>query len=377
MNKIGFLIFLSIYLSINFYIFIRGWQALPKNSIIHLIYAIIFVFSAAAFFISFSLEGKISPTIIAICENVGGFWFISLFYFLALVILADVLRLSNYFFGIFPEAIKVNYAQTKLMYFGAVMVLLILLSVIGYVRFSNPKTVNLNIEVKNKETKNLTIVAVSDVHLGDMIRKRRLIKYVGLINKQNPDLILIAGDLFDRNLHTIERQNMQAELKKLKSKYGVYAVLGNHEYFGNVLKASEIIQNSGIKLLRDTAVNIDNKLLLIGRDDHTNRKRKSLKSLLPASNDSLPVLLLDHQPVNLPEAVENDVDIQFSGHTHNGQIFPINKIVARIYQIAYGYKKIRNTHFYVSSGLGLWGAPIRLGTQSEIVKIQLNSVNGQ
>jgi predicted MPP superfamily phosphohydrolase len=377
MNKIGFFIFFSIYLSINFYIYVRGRQALPKDTLIQLIYSIIFIFSAAAFFISFSLEGKISPTITAICENVGGFWFISLLYFLVVVLLADILRLSNYFFGIFPEVVKANYAQAKLIYFGAVMALLVLLSIIGYAKFSNPKTVNLNIAVNKNGTNNLSIVAVSDVHLGDMIRKKRLIKYVELINKQNPDLILIAGDLFDRNLHTIENQNMQPELQKLKAKYGVYAVLGNHEYFGNVQKAAEIIKESGITLLKDTAVNIDNKLTIVGRDDHMNKNRKSLKNILANANTGLPVLVLDHQPVNLGEAVENNVDIQISGHTHNGQIFPINKIVAKIYQLAHGYKKIKNTHFYVSSGLGLWGAPIRLGTQSEIIKIQLNSISGQ
>ena len=217
----------------------------------------------------------------------------------------------------------------------------------------------------------LSIVAASDVHLGDLIRKGRLVKYVELINNQKPDIILLVGDLFDRNLHSVEEQHMDTVLQKLKAKYGVYAVVGNHEYFGNITRAVNYMIKSGIKVLRDDAITIDNKFIIIGRDDFTNKHRKPLKSIISDSDKSLPMILLDHQPLHLAEAVENNMDVQISGHTHNGQIYPISLIVAKMYQLAYGYLKIGNTHFYVSSGLGLWGAPIRLGTQSEIVNIHL------
>lgn len=376
MNKIGFLIFCSVFISINFYIFIRGLQALPKDILIQSIYTAVFLVFSLSFFVAFLLEGKVHPAIIAVSENIGGFWMVTFLYFLLMVLLADIVRVADYFFGIFPEVMRANFGQVKLYYLGAVVFILLVLSTIGYIRFSNPKIVPLHIDLPNNGNKpeSLNIVAVSDVHLGDMIRKSRLKKYVKLINQQQPDLILIAGDLFDRNMHTIERQNMQAELRKLNARYGVYAILGNHEYFGNVNKAKEIIEQSGIKLLRDSAVTIDNKLVIIGRDDRTNRNRKSLKHLTASVDSNLPSVLLDHQPYNLSEAVENNINVQISGHTHNGQIFPINRIVRRMYELAYGYKKTGNTHFYVSSGLGLWGAPIRLGTQSEIVNIRLSLV---
>lgn len=376
MNKIGFLIFFSVFISINFYIFIRGLQALPKDILIQSIYTAVFLVFSLSFFVAFLLEGKVHPAIIAVSENIGGFWMVTFLYFLLMVLLADIVRVADYFFGIFPEVMRANFGQVKLYYLGAVVFILLVLSTIGYIRFSNPKIVPLHIDLPNNGNKpeSLNIVAVSDVHLGDMIRKSRLKKYVKLINQQQPDLILIAGDLFDRNMHTIERQNKQAELRKLNARYGVYAILGNHEYFGNVNKAKEIIEQSGIKLLRDSAVTIDNKLVIIGRDDRTNRNRKSLKHLTASVDSNLPSVLLDHQPYNLSEAVENNINVQISGHTHNGQIFPINRIVRRMYELAYGYKKTGNTHFYVSSGLGLWGAPIRLGTQSEIVNIRLSLV---
>jgi predicted MPP superfamily phosphohydrolase len=374
MNKLGFLIFFSIYFLINSYIFIRGRQALPKESLVQVVYTTLFLVFSLSFFVAVFFEGKISPVITAVAENIGGFWVVVFLYFFLMIFLADIFRLADYAFGIFPDKLKANYAQVKLYYFVGVMLLLAVFSMAGYINFSNPQTVNLNLELpaKNNHAEKLTIIAVSDVHLGDMIRKSRLKKYVSLINQYNPDVILIAGDLFDRNLYTIERQGMESELRKLKARYGVYAVLGNHEYFGNVNKAGEIIARSGITLLKDSVVTIDNKFVLIGRDDYTNRRRKPLQQLIANVDKDLPKILLDHQPVHLNEAQENNIDLQISGHTHNGQIFPINRIVSKIYELGYGYKQKGNTHFYVSSGLGLWGAPLRLGTQSEIVKVQLN-----
>jgi predicted MPP superfamily phosphohydrolase len=376
MNKLGFLIFFFLYTLINFYIFWRGRQALPKDTVLQTIYSVLFVVIAFGYVSSVFLEGKVSPIIIAIGDNVGGIWIISLIYFLSMVILADVLRLGNHFFGIFPEFVRANYQQVKLIYFSAVLVIFGMLFTIGYIRFSNPVLVNLNIEVNKgiPGQKPLNIIAVSDLHLGDMIRKKRLARHVEMINKNNPDLILIAGDLFDRNLHTIERQQMDVELRKLKATYGVYAILGNHEYYGNLNRAIELIKKSDIQFLRDTAVTIDDKFILVGRDDRTNHRRKPLSHIVENIRKDLPVILLDHQPYHLKDAVENNIDLQFSGHTHNGQIFPFNKIVARMYELGHGYKKTGNTHFYVSSGLGLWGAPIRIGTQSEIVKIKMDLV---
>jgi predicted MPP superfamily phosphohydrolase len=373
MNKIGFLIVFSIYASINVYLFTRGWQALPKSGIIQPIYIAVFLICALSFFVVLAFGEKMAPTFSAIFENIGGFWMIALLYFLVAALFFDLIRLTDHLFGIYPEIIKANYPIVKIIALGSVLLFLLVISVVGYARFANPQVVKLNLDIpKNgNHIDSLSIVAASDVHLGDMIRKGRLVKYVELINSQNPDIIVIAGDLFDRNLHTVEEQGMDTVLQKLKAKYGVYAVVGNHEYFGNVARAANYMVKSGIKVLRDDAVTIDNKFILIGRDDYTNKHRKPLKTIISGSDKNLPMILLDHQPINLAEAVENKMDVQISGHTHNGQIYPFSLIVAKMYQLAYGYLKIGKTHFYVSSGLGLWGAPIRLGTQSEIVNINL------
>jgi predicted MPP superfamily phosphohydrolase len=331
-----------------------------------------------SFIIAAIFETRLPPVIISICENIGGYWMITFLYFLVVVLIADLFRLTDYFFAISPNFIKVNYPEVKLIYFGFVILTLVTFSVIGYIRFSNPKIVelNLNIPKKNNLLQKLSIIVISDVHLGDVIRKNRLEKYVELINNHNPDIILIAGDLFDRNLHSVEKQKMNTVLRQLKAKYGVYAILGNHEYFNNVNRAVLYMTDSHINVLRDSAVTIDNKFVVIGRDDFSNKHRKSIKDIITGINKDLPLILLDHQPVNLADAVENNIDVQISGHTHNGQIYPFSLLVSKFYELAYGYKRKGNTHFYVSSGLGLWGAPIRLGTQSEIVNIQLNIYPG-
>jgi uncharacterized protein len=165
---------------------------------------------------------------------------------------------------------------------------------------------------------------------------------------------------------------MHEILAKLKAKYGVYAILGNHDYYANAVKAGKYLEMSGINVLADQSVVIDDRFVLVGRKDYSQHNRMPLEKILNGINKSLPVILLDHQPIHLAEAIHNKVDVQLSGHTHNGQIFPINLIVSKIFELAYGYRKIEDTHFYVSSGLGLWGAPIRLGTQSEIVNMKLH-----
>jgi uncharacterized protein len=373
MNKIGFLIVFSIYAFINVYLFTRGWQALPKGGILQPIYIAVFLICSLSFFVVLAFGEKMAPTFSAIFENIGGFWMIALLYFLIAALFIDLIRLTDHIFGIYPDFIRANYPLVKLISLGSVLLVLLALTVVGYIRFSNPQVVKLNLDIPKNGNymDSLSIIAATDVHLGDMIRKGRLVKYVELINNQNPDIILLVGDLFDRNMHTVEEQHMDTVLQKLKAKYGVYAVVGNHEYFGNLTRAINYMTKSGIKVLRDDAVTIDNTFVLIGRDDYTNKRRKALKTIISDSDKNLPMILLDHQPINLAEAVENKMDVQISGHTHNGQIYPFSLIVSKMYQLAYGYLKIGSTHFYVSSGLGLWGAPIRIGTQSEIVNINL------
>jgi predicted MPP superfamily phosphohydrolase len=181
---------------------------------------------------------------------------------------------------------------------------------------------------------------------------------------------LLAGDIADHSTEPIIRQNMAEEFRSIKSKFGVFAVSGNHEYFSeNPYQLQKYLESAGVTYLRDSVVLVDNSLYVVGRDDKINPNRASLNAILKDVDDSKSIILMDHQPFKLEEAVQNKVDLQVSGHTHNGQFFPGNLIVKKMYEVAHGYLKKENTHFYVSSGLGIWGPQYRIGTQSELVVI--------
>ncbi len=166
----------------------------------------------------------------------------------------------------------------------------------------------------------------------------------------------------------------------LKSKYGVYAVTGNHEYIGGVQKAKNYLAEHDVNLLNDTANLIDDSFYVAGREDLTinqfsNLRRKSLADVVNGIDKSKPIILLDHQPFKLDKAVENGIDLQLSGHTHHGQLWPFNYITKMVYELSWGYLKKGDTHFYVSSGVGGWGPPIRTVNRSEIISIKLHFNN--
>ena len=375
MTLVRFLIVLILFLALNVYLFVRGWQAMPDRKAIQTIYSVIFVFSSLSIFVAI-FAGRFLPAWMGfVFEHAGGYWMILFVYMIALTLLGDMLRIMNHFFHLFPDAVTAQMPLARLLYFFGVLGVLVLLSLIGFFRFSHPHVKELSIHTNRVTSRpgELTIVMASDLHLGNVIRKGRLAKWVNLINSQNPDIIILDGDIFDHSYVAVESQNMDVELRKLHAKLGVFAVPGNHDYYTGIDKVISFLKKSGITVLRDSTVKVNNSLLIIGRDDLTNRNRKSLSSLLEGQDSGLPRLVLDHQPHSLDESVKNQVDLHLSGHTHNGQIFPFDRIVSRIYELGYGLRKSGNTNLYVSSGIGLWAAPIRLGTQSEIVRILLKS----
>jgi predicted MPP superfamily phosphohydrolase len=375
MTLVRFLIMLVLFLALNVYLFIRGRQAIPDRKAIHTIYSVIFVFASLSIFVAI-FAGRFLPAWLGfVFEHVGGYWMILFIYMIAFALFGDLLRISNHFFHIFPAAITSHMPMARLLYLFGVLVALVMLSLIGFFRFSHPRVKELSIythRVTNRPG-DLTLVMASDLHLGNVIRKGRLAKWVNQINSLNPDIIILDGDIFDHSYVAVESQNMDVELRRLHAKFGVFAIPGNHDYYTGIDRVIAYLRKSGIKVLRDSAAVVNNSLLIIGRDDLTNKNRKSLASLLEGQDAGLSLIVLDHQPHSLDESVKNQVDLHLSGHTHNGQIFPFNRFVSRIYGLGYGYRKSGNTSQYVSSGIGLWAAPIRLGTQSEIVRIHLKS----
>lgn len=220
--------------------------------------------------------------------------------------------------------------------------------------------------------KPLRIGVASDLHLGVLFGARQLDKLAGIMQREQVDMVLLPGDLMDDNVDAYLRENMRPHLAKLTAPQGVYATLGNHDLFGDQARIRKELESAGVKVLLNQTVQGDG-FLLLGRSDDMDASRPSAAALLAGQNTEQPVLLMDHRPTEILEHAKLPVDIQVSGHVHNGQIAPANLIVKTIYRLAYGYEQIGNTHFWVTSGYGFWGIPLRLGSQSEVWIIDIKS----
>ena len=367
-NQYFFFIFVFIVFTlINTYILIRSRQALPKSKITRIIFYTVFTFLCSAFLIAMLGRNVIPLFILKILYFPGTVWMGIMIYLLLFFLFTDLIYLLFRILHHLTPEIKKDFRKIQ-VYSGYLLVFLS--SIYGYYQFNNPHIVERKIEIEKKagDLKNLKIVGVSDLHLGVAIDKKRLEKYVGLINGQNPDMIIIAGDLIDNNALPLEKERMWEEINKLKAPLGTYFCTGNHEYMVGFQDALKFLRKTNLNLLIDKSVVIDNSIQIIGRDDYKmSRNRKPLKELMKNLNPELPVILLEHQPFHFDESEENRVDLHFCGHTHEGQIFPLNLFINSLYELAYGYEQRGKTHFYVSSGLGLWGPPFRIGTKSEVV----------
>lgn len=367
-----FFVVLAIYISLNIYLLVRGAQAMSLTGVMKWVYVILFVVLSSSLILGMAIENRLPIGMTSALQLVGSTWFFTLMYLFMAALFFDLLRIGNYFFNYYPAFVKDNYPLAK----QAVLVLTLLTVGIvlawGNYKFNRPVVEHLTLQVdKSVSLEGLCIVMVSDVHLGYTIDKKRLQGFVSMINAQKPDIVLFAGDLIDRSLRPVLDARMGEELLQIEAPLGVYAILGNHEYYGDLSRDCEFFKQSGITLLRDSVAMPGGRCYVVGRDDRTNRRRKSLAELTAGLDHRFPIILLDHQPYHLEEAETAKVDFQFSGHVHNGQVWPIKLIARSMYELAYGYKQKGNTHVYVSSGLGIWGPHLRIGTQSELLDLTI------
>lgn len=222
----------------------------------------------------------------------------------------------------------------------------------------------------------LTVAVASDLHLGNIVGNRHLRRMVREMNAMNPDIILLAGDVLDDSIEPFLRNGMEQQLKQLKARYGVYAVLGNHEYYGgSIAQYTEVMRSVGIQVLQDEVVETSG-VYVVGRKDKTAEAmeaggRLSVEALLEGLDRSKPILMMDHQPTGFDIAAQAGVDVLLSGHTHRGQIAPNHWITRRLFELDWGYLLKNKLHVIVSSGYGTWGPPIRLASRSELIKLEL------
>ncbi len=270
-----------------------------------------------------------------------------------------------------------------------VAIFLVFVGVAGYINYRHSDIIHTKIALnKHADRENLRIAFVSDLHLTSTSNKNLFVDMVAKINSENPDVIVFGGDIFQDTYASLE-DGYDEVFAKLKAKYGVYAILGNHEYYGgNINENIAHIEKLGMKVLRDEVLKIDG-VNLIGRDDIGNRfavtNRIALDELYNKHeiNSDMPVIIFDHNPNSIPESVKNKADIQLSGHTHAGQFFPYNVLLRTMYPNVVGYEVIDGLHTIVSAGVGVgswkiigpWEMPYRFGTDSEINIIDVSFQN--
>ena len=380
MKSYQFLVFFSIvmliYASLNYYIYVRAMQAIPLASSFRVWFKWGFILLAAAYVFGRIMERVYLSVFSDALTWVGSFWLAIMLYGFLLVLMIDIIRVANHFTGFLPQFLYSVQGKTNLLYLSMTLVGIIVLA--GHINAIMPRVNNIILEVDKQANglKELNIAMASDVHMGTLIGPRRTGKLVKMINSQKPDIILLAGDVVDEDLAPVIRQNLGQSLEKLSAPMGIFGITGNHEYIGGAEQAVKYLEGHGITMLRDSVVNVAGAFYVAGREDRdknrfSGKKRLEVTGLLSSIDHSLPVILLDHQPFALEKATEAGVDLQLSGHTHHGQLWPLNFLTKAIYEVSMGYKQKGNTHFYVSPGYGGWGPPVRVGNRPEIVMIKL------
>ena len=375
------MIFLAIVITINLlvnsYIFIRTRSIFPDGNAGWWIAAVLFWLVAFAYVIGRFAERTGPVWLAEPMIKTGSYWLGAMAYLTLLFLLIDIIRGLNGLFH-FTEFLKFNWMSSK----GKTAILLVyslsaIILIAGYLNVKFPVVRKQAIQLNKLVPGGIqNVVLVSDIHLGMMISNGKLNRLVELVNQQNADLVLLAGDIFDEDLGPVIQNNMGDLLKNLHAKQGVYAILGNHEFFGNADTAQKYLENHNITVLRDSTVTLPNGISIVGREDITGERmngkpRKSIEKLLIGIDTEKPVFMLDHQPYKLAEVASHKIDLQVSGHTHHGQMWPFNYITGALYEISRGYGKINDTHFYVSSGYGTWGPPIRTNSRSEIIVLEI------
>lgn len=375
--KFMFMAIPAAYLLGNIYIMARGWQGL--NALLPLLhcsrgaaicikvtFALLMAGIAISLFIALlGRNAELPQWLLGGMYNIGSIWLVFTLYMVLALLAVDILKIF-----VWHQPLK-EYGFAVAFLFTAVLL------IYGYGNYRNPKIEEVTIDLSKDDSsgkREVKIVAASDVHLGFATRKKHLQRYVEKINSLTPDIILIGGDLIDNSIKPVEQQRMQEELGMLKAPGGIFMVPGNHEYISDMADVEAFLQKTPIVLLRDSVVMHPCGVAIAGRDDRSNRHRLPVENLLKkieGEAGTCPVILLDHQPYEVAHKDSLGVDVQFSGHTHRGQVWPMSLLVNSMYEQSHGYRKWNNSHVIVSSGLSLWGPPFRIGTNSDLWVINL------
>lgn len=302
-------------------------------------------------------------------------------FFLYLLIFTLLIDLVLFILG----KCKLSVVKTRTFLGGALAAILVLsvsVTAYGLVHFNDIKHVSYEITVEGKtDVSDLNIVLISDLHLGAVGSEERLSMIVDEINAQSPDVVCIAGDFFDTDFSAIRDPEKAIEtMRGIRSTYGVYACLGNHDAGKTVTDMIDFLARANVCLLNEAYTVIDERLILVGRLDGSPiggfdaLRRGEIADILTNVDENLPVIVMDHNPKNIA-SYGSGVDLILSGHTHKGQLFPGSLLTGLLYEVDHGYYRNEETgvQVIVTSGIGGWGVPMRVGTDSELISITVKS----
>ncbi len=375
-----------IYCAINLGILLWFWGAMQTHPRLRLLAIPLLTIIAACFPIFFR-GNNATTTVDIMLLALGSFWTGLLVYLFLMILGTEILILIKTLLRAFPlvcENIKNFRFNASIVIFSTA--LLIGLASAWNARSPVLREIELTIPtihaLPEGASDHIVFGALSDVHLGRLISGEYLADALNLLTPHKPQAIFFLGDLLDDHIR-VTPEPVKEALLKLAPQLGTWGIMGNHEYIsGPIEKSLELFEQSGISPLRDQWTILGNSILLVGRDDHslprfTGKQRANLKDILkdaPETARQLPMILLDHQPHVLAEAENAGAALQLSGHTHHGQFWPINHIVKRMYENAYGHSIRGLTHYFVSQGTGYWGPPIRNTGRPEVLLFRIKFI---
>lgn len=352
-------------LGIYFYRFLNRYfkfsTTFKNNRIIRIIIVVICII----FFVALLLFGKVYTYLFIISSFIA-----DIIYFALKKILKDK-KVSDY---------------VKKIYKSGICILLIFFMFLGYGYYNAHNVVIKNYSIdtdKDIENGNIKIAMIADLHLGTNMDSSKLKDYLSEIQDQNPDMLVLVGDIFDENTKKTDMMRAMEELGNVKTKYGIYYVFGNHDnghFSGNQEINKDMIRDgmkrNRINVLEDDRVLVDDNFYVIGRNDASEEQMSGRESTDDLTNDldkSKFMLLLDHQPHQFKESEECGIDLELCGHTHAGQVWPLGLIgnIFKFNDMTYGHKKINNTDFIVTSGIAGWGSAIRTEGKCEMVIVDV------
>lgn len=360
--RFAFIIFLLLPIVGQVYVMLRTWQLLPAIPVLRMVVVGLMALAFIIFFVAMSgIINHWSMTMATAAYETGTSWLIILLYLFLVFLCFDVLRLCH----ILPATgLQANGRLAA----GLAIVLTALFSYASY-HYNDKKRVEMTVKTSKPIGKDLKLVLVSDLHLGYHNRRADLHRWLRMLKAEQPDAILIGGDIIDGSYRPVAEEHMAKEFRSLG--IPVIACLGNHDYYTGLSADLKFCREAGITVLRDNTASLAG-ITLIGRDDRTNPHRKPLEHIMRDIDRSKFLLEIDHQPYHLEEAERCGVDFEFAGHTHYGQVWPVNWITRAVFEDAFGPYRKGKTQYYVSSGLGIWGGKFRIGTRSEYIVLTIN-----